>query len=97
MIEQELKDILKRQGITQESVVQTYVRAINVGESRGDAAAMVRGNDRLAALVGLDIGNGGRKMLTPPTNDDLEAEAMRLMRDADTPKLLEGASDAEAA
>jgi len=95
MIEQELEDVLKRNGITQESVIKTYQRAIEVGEAKGDAAAMVRGNDRLAALVGLDVGGGSRRQLPPPSDGDLEAEAERLLQQAEAPRLMEGTSDAD--
>jgi len=90
MIEDTLKDILKRQGITQESVIKTYARAIEIGESKGDAAAMVRANDRLAALVGLDIASGRKQLMPPPNDDDVEQEALRLLDLAEPKQVTDG-------
>lgn len=78
MVNDELKTILENLGITQEDVLKTYQKAIQLAQDKGDASAMIKGADRLAPLVGIfshpkQIGPG-------PSDEDLMSLSEKLLQ-----------------
>lgn len=54
MIDAEVQKILKKQGITKETVVEMYKKAAEIAETKGDPKGLVTAADRLADLVDLN-------------------------------------------
>lgn len=86
MIDAEVQKILKKQGVTKETVVEMYKKAAEIAETKGDPKGLVTAADRLADLVGLNDKGDATAMLPDSVIEKMAERALNYNKPQELPE-----------